>query len=97
MEHILPKKYSINDWPKFNNEQLPAFLRRIGNLTILSLKLNDKAANSSLNIKKKYYKDSGIQITKDICQIDEWTPESIKERQENLADIAIKVWNLNLE
>ena len=57
----------------------------------------NQAANKSFDIKKQYYRQSEIKLTQELYGIDKWTPESIKKRQEKLADIAVEVWNLRLD
>lgn len=97
LEHILPKKPE-NNYPLFNAEQYEIYLKRIGNLTIMNTKLNNDQKSSGFVKKKKIYKKSKIAITKSLVNyVGDWKPEYIEKRQEELAEIAIKVWSLNLE
>ncbi len=97
LEHILPKKPHRN-WPKFTDEQVASLNKRIGNLTLMQTKLNSKQGNESFAKKKNYFKSSRLWITKMIADnYNDWTPDNIRNRQENLADIAVQTWNLNFD
>lgn len=97
LEHILPKKPEDN-YPLFNAEQHEIYLKKIGNLTIMKKKLNNDQKSSGFVKKKKIYKRSKIAITKRLVDYaGDWKPEYIEKRQKDLAEIAVKVWSLNLE
>lgn len=97
LEHILPKKPAGN-YPLFNDEQYEIYLKRVGNLTVMNAKLNNNQKNSSFKEKKKAYKKSTILITKALADFrGDWKPEYIEKRQNELAEIAVKTWSLNLE
>jgi len=97
LEHILPKKPGSN-YPSFNAEQYESYLKRIGNLTIMNTKLNNEQKSSKFTNKKTEYKKSKIEITKALAEYEgDWKPEYIEKRQNDLADLAIKTWSLNLE
>ena len=92
LEHIMPK--SLNDKWKIDNEEHMKYLNRIGNLTLLYNKLNNKIKNSNFEIKKESYKDSNIQLNQELAKLKRWTISSIENRQKELAKIAIKRWNV---
>lgn len=92
LEHIMPK--SLNDKWKIDNEEHMKYLNRIGNLTLLYNKLNNKIKNSNFEIKKESYKDSNIQLNQELAKLKKWTISSIENRQKELAKIAIKRWNV---
>ena len=97
LEHILPKKPGSN-YPSFNAEQHESYLKRIGNLTIMNTKLNNEQKSSKFTNKKTEYKKSKIEITKALAEYEgDWKPEYIEKRQNDLADLAVKTWSLNLE
>lgn len=97
LEHILPKKPG-SKYPSFNAEQHESYLKRIGNLTIMNTKLNNEQKSSKFTNKKTEYKKSKIEITKALAEYEgDWKPEYIEKRQNDLADLAVKTWSLNLE
>lgn len=96
LEHILPEnpKDLVRDWPEFDQVKHKTYARRIGNLTLISTKLNEEAANGSFADKKEFYKNSEIEITKAICAYEKWIPEIIEKRQEEFASQAIEIWEI---
>lgn len=96
LEHILPEnpKDLSRDWPEFDEVSHKTYVRRIGNLTLISTKLNEKAANGSFADKKQFYEKSEIEITKMIFAYDKWSPTSIENRQEEFANKALQVWKI---
>ncbi|MFN6946845.1 MAG: DUF262 domain-containing protein [Cytophagaceae bacterium] len=96
LEHILPE--SPNDlaknWPKFDKVSHKTYVRRLGNLTLISKKLNEKAANGSFNDKIQFYKESELKITRNICEYIDWSPETIDKRQNEFASKAVQVWKI---
>lgn len=94
VEHILPKK--INDeWINFNDDEHETYLWRLGNLTLLGQEYNNRAKNKGFDKKKEIYKKSEIKMTRDLVSIDDWTTLSIVKRQEDFAEIALKIWPRN--
>lgn len=97
LEHILPKKPEMN-YPKFSEEVYEQYLKRLGNLTIMNTKLNNKQKNVKFENKKKEYQKSDIEITKSLSTYDgDWCPEYIEQRQSELAEIALKVWSIKFD
>lgn len=96
LEHILPE--NPNDlaeaWPDFDEVKHKTYVKRLGNLTLISKKLNENAANGSFKDKVQFFKDSEIAITKNICRYPEWTPQTIEERQNEFASKAVQIWKV---
>ncbi|MCK4234651.1 HNH endonuclease, partial [candidate division WOR-3 bacterium] len=95
LEHILPEKPSRN-WPNFAEDDIKSYVKRIGNLTLMRTKENSEFKSSSFSKKKKKYKESEIWITNTIADYNNWTVEFIKQRQNELAELAIKTWSLEI-
>ena len=94
VEHILPKK--INDeWINFNDEDHETYLWCLGNLTLLGQEYNNRAKNKGFDKKKEIYKKSEIKMTRDLVSIDDWTTFTIVKRQEDFAEIALRIWPRN--
>lgn len=96
LEHILPQgKIHWGGWKGFTQEQCSEYTYRFGNLTLLTKEDNkpQKAHNSNFAAKKRIYHNSHYQITKDICEQEDWTPDMIEKRQQKLAEMAAEIWN----
>ena len=91
LEHVLPKTPGA-DWNHIPAADQKTLLKRIGNLTLLHSKRNARVGNASFEKKKEVFKDSSVQITKDICAHPTWDEATIKTRQLELAKIAVKAW-----
>ncbi len=98
LEHILPEKDNDNNYSSFTEEMKKSYLKRIGNLTLMKTKENNDFKSSSFDVKKDKFKDSELWITKMIAEnYDGWDGDNIKNRQNKLAELAIKTWSLKFE
>jgi hypothetical protein len=94
IEHILPELFLENWSAEFNEEQGERFLYRLGNLTLLERELNRSLGQKGFAIKQAAYQKSIYALTRDIKGV-EWSPVAIAERQAQLADRAVKIWQLD--
>nr|WP_326492491.1 HNH endonuclease family protein [Staphylococcus pettenkoferi] len=92
IEHIMPQ--NIDNWD-IDHDTYENYLWRFGNLTLLAEEYNKSIINKPFKQKKEIYKESKINLTRDLIHYDEWTDYEIIERQKKLANIALKVWSLN--
>jgi hypothetical protein len=82
-------------WLKFFTEdEMKSYQKRIGNLAIMSAKLNSTIGNGCFEEKKEYYKDSAFLFTKEIATEDTWSKDSIDNRQRKMAEVAVKHWSI---
>lgn len=100
VEHVLPKSaqhYTKKGWAeKFDQADCDRLLYCLGNLTLLSNDSSTAKDNASFSAKKRLYSDSSFKLTRDICNYDEWIPETIEKRQHELIKIAAKqIWNFH--
>lgn len=93
IEHILPETITGEWLQDFTEAQHKAYLRRIGNLTLLGKKLNSKVANNPFSEKQKEYDKSEIKMSKELCAQKTWTPADIDARQAAFAKLAVKIWS----
>lgn len=93
LEHVLPEKPGDN-YPQFTAEAKKLYAKRLGNLTLLTHKINSDLKSSAFDVKKGEYAKSELSITTSIAAFDSWTTERIDERQNNMADLAVKAWPL---
>jgi hypothetical protein len=91
LEHILPRN-PAEGWTHIPPGQIPALIKRLGNLTLLASRLNSRAANAGFEDKKKHFEKSAITMTKKLCDLPAWTAKDIGDRQEAMADLAVKAW-----
>ena len=104
LEHLMPKKWR-NHW-KFNGTDEQAaerdrVLLTLGNLAIITQSLNASIRDSEWSVKltgkgtkeglKKYA--TGIETISKYLDYAEWKEGCIKERADDLANKAIKVWS----
>ena len=92
LEHILPKTPD-QSWG-IDLDTHRAFLKRLGNLAIMSTRLNSEVGNSSFSEKKTHYANSAFKLTKHLDDYDTWNDETISQRQEELAELALLTWKL---
>ena len=91
LEHVLPEKPGEN-WPQFTPEVAAAFYRRLGNMALLQAKSNSDLRSSSFAEKKRIYTESPFHLTRRIAEGNDWTSNSIAERQAYMAQWAVKTW-----
>jgi len=98
VEHIMPKMWEEN-WSMDNmSEQAKLerdkLLLTLGNLTLITKKLNSKMKNDSWNNKKETLrKYSSLQMTTDYLMINNWEESAIEKRANDLAKLAVEIWD----
>ena len=75
------------------------WVHRLANLVPLNRRRNSSASNLEFKDKKeKYFKGnnnvSSYALTTQVLDIEKWTPEIVKQRQENLLSRVYEVWEL---
>ena len=104
VEHVLPQKWT-DEWP-FPNGQTHdvsadepdarnrrALVNSLGNLTLLTRRLNSSSGNSGFTKKKgKFEEHTGLFLNKWFMNKDQWTETEISERSKHLAKMAAKIW-----
>jgi hypothetical protein len=92
LEHILPLTLG-EDWQgKWGADDARAFQRRLGNLALMSAKINSTIGNDGFTAKKNVYKKSSFHFTKMLNDFNKWDKTAIENRQKEMAKIAVKVW-----
>lgn len=88
VEHIYPQTPRTGEkWDVHNS-----VVNRIGNLTLLSRRLNTTIKNAPFNEKKLYYEQSELLITRGLVAYNEWSPAKIDERQNELSNKIAVLW-----
>jgi hypothetical protein len=93
LEHILPQK-PLAQWPSFDDAEVKAYCKRIGNLALLQAKKNSDLKSAGFEDKKPIFKASTYQLTNQLATVENWTADQIVNRQEILAQWALKAWPL---
>lgn len=94
LEHILPKRYGAaweaqrRDFPG----GIDKYIYRLGNMTLISARLNRDVGNAEFAVKKRAYAGDCLNITRRVLDAEKWTAEEIKNRQNWLASSAAKIW-----
>jgi len=105
IEHILPQKYSENDYPFLAGTGLDDtqmhlerdnLIHTLGNLTLLTTALNTKVSNGPFKVKKpEITNQSSLRLNAYFQNPDlgsRWNEINIQERGQHLFAIAIKIW-----
>lgn len=100
IEHVMPRKWA-NNWPLNNGireEERDGLIDSIGNLTLLTNKLNTKVSNGpwlGINGKRSGLEDHDVlMLNREIVKSapNQWTEESIRSRTSALSEIIISIW-----
>lgn len=97
VEHIMPKKWEQN-WREGNlNDDQKAVrnrkLKTLGNLTLITKRLNSKMKNESWIHKKNTLRQfSSLPMTINYLDNENWNEETIEVRANDLASVAISIW-----
>jgi Protein of unknown function (DUF1524) len=89
VEHIYPQTPDGERWPNH-----AAVVNRLGNLTLLSRRLNTSIKNADFATKKeKGYAGSDILMTQELLALDAWNSAAIDERQSGLSKWIFEIWH----
>lgn len=101
VEHVLPQfPADDSEWLQwFDEEQAAHWVHRLGNLLLLNRRKNSAASNYDFAEKKRRYFTtangvSAFALTTQVLQEDEWTPEVVQRRQNELTAILRSEWAL---
>lgn len=95
VEHILPKSDKHwSGWRNFSGQYTSDWIHRIGNLTLLGQEDNRPGSKDNNNFvqKKNNFEQSAVAITRELLDQEDWSPDTITARQEELARLAARVW-----
>src|SRR4029077_1511281 len=99
IEHVLPQDWE-REWPLPDGADLAQarFERdeakhRLGNLTLVTAKLNPKMSNGPWPVKREALQQySVLLMSADIRVAEAWDEDAIAHRTAKLADVALTVW-----
>ena len=70
------------------------WIDRLGNLTLLAKRLNEKISNEKFSVKKAEYEKSDLELTKQSLKYADWNTANVTERQEWMAGFAKDIWKV---
>lgn len=92
IEHIFP--IDSSKWAKKKVKELRPYLWSLGNLTLLKDSKNSKIKNNTFNKKKKEYKNSCFDLTKEIANnYKDWNEKYLNKRKDELLKMVIEEFN----
>lgn len=101
VEHVLPQNPNPDsEWMEnFTDDEREYWTNRLANLVLLSRTKNSQAQNYDFSKKKdKYFRNQSVttaEITVEVLDKDNWTPDVLRQRQKDLLDMLEKRWRLN--
>ena len=98
VEHVWPQSPAHRrGWEGFADITSDAddWVYRIGNLTLLGdgQGFAGGAFNANFEAKRAVYRESPIAMTRELAEMDDWTPATIQARSRKLAKAACRVWS----
>lgn len=93
IEHILPQ--DPKEWG-LTKKEISDYVNKLGNLTLISKEINGRMGNKTLKNKIELFKDTKLDINKELLEKFEllkykWGEKEINERQKELAEYAYDV------
>ena len=100
LEHMLPQNWRGTTWDQGENpESRDIALRTLGNLTLVTRKLNSTMRNSAWKkkldrggVKGLAHNARGLKTMAEVWELEEWDEVQIKARAQRLTDLAKEVW-----
>ncbi len=90
VEHIYPQ--SPPDADRWKDHEL--WIDRLGNLTLLAKRLNERIRNEKFAVKKHEYEKSDLELTKQLLKYADWDTANVTERQAWMAGFAKDIWKI---
>lgn len=93
IEHILPQ--DPKEW-SLSKKSVKDYVNKLGNLTLISKKINGPMGNKPLKEKAKLFKDSKLNINKELLEKFKslkykWNEKEIEKRQKEIAEYAYDI------
>lgn len=95
IEHILPENASSIEWNEHFENSCKEYMYRLGNYSLLTNTDNRKCGGRNFSAKKNIYANSKYNLSKNLCQLDVWNINNLAKRQEQMAEMALKIWNID--
>ncbi len=88
LEHIIPQNPDAkSNWGKdFSKAFRNHFTYRLGNMTLITHKMNSSAKNYEFVKKREHYNKTILQLTKELAALDSLTPQYIEQRHARIVN-----------
>ena len=97
LEHVYPTNAGLAWSEHFRGDTDGDLVNWIGNLTLLPMANNRDLGACAFADKRAAFADSGLRINRNLGNVEEWTPDALRERQAWLADLACARWRIEFE
>jgi hypothetical protein len=91
LEHVLPR-VPDESWVGFDEDQLAEYIRRLGNMVLLTRQQNSDLKSGDFDSKRVVFLGAPYVLTDQVGRLTQWTAKEIEERQATLADLAVETW-----
>ncbi|HET7207165.1 MAG TPA: DUF262 domain-containing HNH endonuclease family protein [Terriglobales bacterium] len=91
LEHVMPSRPG-KGWGHIKPEDAKANRNRLGNQALLIGSVNSKLGNAGFDEKRKALRTAAFSLTSSIADFKTWDLNSISQRQQRLADLAVRAW-----
>jgi hypothetical protein len=96
LEHVLPQNPGA-DWPEIDPSDAEVYSKRLGNMVLLTASKNSVIGNSPFAAKKPHLAACAFALTKGVGRKNSWGLKEIKERQKQLASLAVTTWPITVK
>jgi uncharacterized protein with ParB-like and HNH nuclease domain len=95
LEHIMPIALTEKYWSQtFSDDFYYDYRRSLGNMTLLTTKMNSAAKNYPWDRKREVYDRTQLSITRDLAQIEHLTEAHLKQRNDRIVEALLKEFSL---
>jgi hypothetical protein len=95
IEHLMPQDWALH-WPLNDGETADRrnlLVHTVGNLTLLTKKLNPAVSNASWDKKRpEVLKHSALALNRQFQEVLDWNEDQINKRTAGLFDLALRIW-----
>jgi len=96
LEHIMPQKLS-DEWKKYLkndvNDLHGEYKNMLANLTLVGKDYNPKIGNSLYKLKREYYQDSNVMLTRKLAKSYlDWKADEMELRSLEITELALECW-----
>jgi hypothetical protein len=91
LEHVLPANAS-KGWEHVHPQTAAVIYKRLGNMVLMQATKNNQIGNKPFADKRTFLQSSPYLLTQMVGGKIDWGVSEIEERQEKLAEIAVRTW-----
>jgi hypothetical protein len=97
LDHIAPETQNQHwkDIGDLADTEYEDWVARLGNQVLLDSKMNRELGGGPFEKKRALYQESNLMLTQEVGAVNSWITSEIAERQQRLAELAVKRWKLD--